>query len=91
MTKPELVDAVAKKTGMKKKDADAFVDVVLDSITEALQNKEQVSLVGFGTFDVRARAERAGRNPRTGEPITIPASSACVFRPGRKLREAVSE
>lgn len=90
MTKPELVDAVAGKTGMKKKDAEDAVNAVLDSITDTLNKKEQVSLVGFGTFDVRARGERMGRNPRTGEQITIPASTACVFRPGRKLREAVS-
>ena len=90
MTKPELVDSVAEKTGMKKKDAEDAVNAVLDSITDTLNKKEQVSLVGFGTFDVRARGERMGRNPRTGEQITIPASTACVFRPGRKLREAVS-
>lgn len=90
MTKPELVDAVAEKTGMKKKDASVAVEAILDSIAESLNKKEQVSLVGFGTFDVRAREERMGRNPRTGEQITIPASTACVFRPGRKLKEAVS-
>lgn len=89
MTKPELVDAVAAKTGMKKKDASMAIDAILDAITEALRKKEEVSLVGFGTFDVRARAERMGRNPRTGEPIKISASKVCVFRPGRKTREAV--
>jgi len=88
MTKPELIDAVAERTGMKKKDAAVAVDAVLDTITDSLSRSEQVSLVGFGTFDVRARAERTGRNPRTGEQITIPASNACVFRPGRKMREA---
>ena len=89
MTKPELVDEVAAKTGMKKKDAGTAVEAILDTIQEALNRKEEVSLVGFGTFDVRARGERMGRNPRTGEQITIPASTVCVFRPGRKLREAV--
>ena len=89
VTKPELVDAVAEKTGMKKKDAGVAVDAVIDTITETLGKKEEVSLVGFGTFDVRARSERMGRNPRTGEQITIPASTACVFRPGRKLKETV--
>ena len=89
MTKPELIDEVAAKTGMKKKDASAAVDAVLDTIQDTLNKKEEVSLVGFGTFDVRARGERMGRNPRTGEQITIPASTVCVFRPGRKLREAV--
>jgi len=89
MTKPELVDQVAAKTGMKKKDAAVAVDAVLETIQDTLNRKEQVSLVGFGTFDVRARGERMGRNPRTGEQITIPASTVCIFRPGRKLREAV--
>lgn len=90
MTKPELIDAVAEKTGMKKKDISSVVDATLDTITEALQSKQEVSLVGFGTFDVRARGERMGRNPRTGEQITIPATTTCAFRPGRKLRDAVS-
>ncbi len=89
MTKPELIDAVAERTGMKKKDAATVVDAVLDTITATLEKKEEISLVGFGTFDVRARAERMGRNPRTGEQITIPASTTCVFRPGRRLKEAV--
>jgi len=89
MTKPELVDQVAAKTGMKKKDAAVTVDAVLETIQDTLNRKEEVSLVGFGTFDVRARGERMGRNPRTGEQITIPASTVCIFRPGRKLREAV--
>lgn len=89
MTKPELVDQVAAKTGMKKKDAAVAVDAVLETIQDTLNRKEEVSLVGFGTFDVRARGERMGRNPRTGEQITIPASTVCIFRPGRKLREAV--
>lgn len=87
MTKPELIDAVAQRTGMKKKDAGLVIDTVLDVITETLGSKQEVSLVGFGTFDLRERAERAGRNPRTGEPITIPASTVCTFRPGRRLRE----
>ncbi|MHB0914036.1 MAG: HU family DNA-binding protein [Armatimonadota bacterium] len=89
MTKPELIDEVAARTGMKKKDAETSVNAVLDTITDTLGKQEQVSLVGFGTFDVRARAARMGRNPRTGEPIEIPASMACVFRPGRRMREAM--
>lgn len=89
MTKPELVDAVAQKTGMKKKDITATLDAILETIQVTLGNKEEVSLVGFGTFDVRTRGERMGRNPRTGEQITIPASTSCAFRPGRKLRESI--
>jgi DNA-binding protein HU-beta len=90
MNKPELIDAVAERTGMKKKDAATAVDAVLDTITDTLGRKEEVSLVGFGTFDVRERAERMGRNPRTGDQLTIPASTACVFRPGRKLKESAA-
>lgn len=90
MTKPELIDEVARKTGMKKKDVTTTVDAMLDTIVEALGSKDQVSLVGFGTFDVRTRGERMGRNPRTGEQITIPESTSCVFRPGRKMREGIS-
>ncbi len=89
MTKPELVDAVAKATGMKKTDAGIAVDAVFTAITDALSNKEQVSIAGFGTFDVRARAARVGRNPRTGEQINIPESMACVFRPGKRMKDAV--
>lgn len=90
MTKPELIDKVADTTGMKKKDVSSTLDAILDAITDALSRKEEVSLVGFGTFDIRERAERSGRNPRTGEQITIPAGTSCAFRPGRKLRDAVS-
>ena len=89
MTKPELISAVAEKTGMKKKDAASAIEAILDTIMKTLREKEQVSLVGFGTFDVRARAARVGRNPRTGEQIRIPATRVPVFRPGRRLREAV--
>lgn len=90
MTKPELIDAVAKRTGIKKKDADLIVNSIVDIITETLAKKEEVSLVGFGAFDVRQRGERKGRNPRTGEQITIPAGATCVFRPGRKVRDSMS-
>lgn len=90
MTKPELIADVAIRTGIKKKDAAMIVDAILDTMTDSLRRKQHVSLVGFGTFDVRARDERVGRNPRTGEQITIPASTACIFRPGRKLREALT-
>jgi len=89
MTKPELINAVAAKTGMKKKDTSTAIEAILDTITGTLGKKQPVSLVGFATFDVRTRRARAGRNPRTGERLTIPAGTVCVFRPGRKLREAV--
>lgn len=91
MTKPELVDAVAEKTGMKKKDAATAVDVVFDVIMDSLNKQESVSLAGFGTFDVRAREARMGRNPRTGEEIQIAACTVPVFRAGRRLRECVQK
>ncbi|HEY3298502.1 MAG TPA: HU family DNA-binding protein [Armatimonadota bacterium] len=91
MTKPELISAVAARTGKTKNVTAMMVDAVLDTITDTLSNKEQVSLVGFGTFDVRTRGERPGRNPRTAEKITIPASTVCVFRTGRRLRDAVGQ
>jgi len=89
MTKPELVDEVAARTGMKKRDASLAVNAVLDGITEALKRGDSVQLVGFGTFEVRQREARMGRNPRTGEPIQIAASKSPAFRPGRQLRSAL--
>jgi DNA-binding protein HU-beta len=90
MTKPELVDVVARSTGMRKSDASNAVDAVFTAITEALGNSERVSIAGFGTFGVRTRAARMGRNPRTGERISIPAGAACVFRPGKRTRDAMA-
>lgn len=90
MTKPELVDAVARATGMKKSDAGNAVNAVFTAIMDAIGNHEQAAIAGFGTFDVRTRAARTGRNPRTGEQISIPESRACVFRPGKGIRDAVS-
>lgn len=89
MTKPELIRAVAAQTGMKKKDVGLVVESALDTIARTLKSKQRVSLVGFGTFNVRERRARVGRNPRTGAQIRIPAGTSCVFRPGRKLREMV--
>ena len=81
MNKTELITAVAEKTGMSKKDADSAVNAVLDTIIEAVACEEKVQIVGFGTFEVRARSERQGRDPRTNSPITIPASKvpACLL------------
>jgi len=75
MKKAEFVDAVAEKGGMQKSDAAAAVDAVLDTITDTLKAGDQITLVGFGTFLVRKREARAGRNPRTGDTIQIPASN----------------
>ena len=87
--KQELVDSVAKATGLTKKDATAAVDAVFTSIEEALKNGEKVQLIGFGNFEVRDRAARKGRNPQTGAEIEIPASKVPAFTPGKALKEAV--
>ena len=90
MNKGELVDAVAAAAGLSKGDASKAVDAVLDTITGTLANGGSVSLVGFGTFSFKARAARAGRNPRTGETIQIPASNVPGFKAGKALKDAVN-
>lgn len=89
MNKQELVASVAEKTGLTKKDAEKAINAVVDSIKEALNQGDKVSLVGFGTFEVRDRAARSGRNPQTGDPIRIPAGKVPAFRPGKELKESV--
>ena len=91
MTKVELINAIAEQAGLSKKDADAALKAVVNTITDALKKGEKVQLVGFGTFEVRARGERTGRNPRTKETITIPASKAPAFKAGKALKDAVSK
>ena len=90
MTKTELISVVAEKTGFSKKDADKAVAAVLDSISEALAGGEKIQLVGFGTFEVRDRAAREGKNPATGEKITIAATKVPAFKAGKALKDAVS-
>lgn len=90
MNKSELVDAVATATNGTKADAQAHLDAVLDSITDALQKGDKVSLTGFGTFEVRHRAARTGRNPQTGETIQVKASKAPAFKAGKGLKDAVN-
>ena len=90
MNKTELIAAVAEKTGLSKKDSDAAVAAMVDVITESLVQGEKVQLVGFGSFEVKSRAERMGRNPQTKEPIPIPASKAPVFKAGKALKDAVA-
>ncbi len=87
--KQELVDSVAKATGLTKKDAIASVDAVFASIEAALKKGEKVQLIGFGNFEVRDRAARKGRNPQTGEEIEIAASKVPAFKPGKALKDAV--
>lgn len=91
MTKAELISAVAQKAELSKKDSDKAVSAVMDVITEALASGDKVSLVGFGTFEVKARAERKGINPRTKEEITIAASKLPSFKAGKALKDAVSK
>lgn len=89
MNKSELVDLVAEKTEMSKKDSEEAVKAVLTSITEGLTRGDKVQLVGFGTFEVRSRKEREGRNPATGEKIKIKALKVPAFKPGKALKEKV--
>ncbi|MGD9842197.1 MAG: HU family DNA-binding protein [Steroidobacteraceae bacterium] len=90
MNKSELVDAVSGATGLAKTDAARAVDAVFDTITATLKAGDSVALVGFGTFAVKARAARTGRNPRTGEPINIAASNMPVFKAGKGIKDAVN-
>lgn len=90
MNKTELINAVARSTGTTRKEAEAAVCAALEAMTEALKRGEKVQLVGFGGFEVKERAARAARNPRTGEEIEIAASKAVTFRPGKTLKEALN-
>ena len=90
MNKSQLISAVAEKTGLKKKEAEAAVVAVLEAVEASLVNEEKVQLFGFGTFSVDKRAERQGRNPATGESITIPASKLVKFAPASALKEKVN-
>ena len=89
MTKAEFISAVAEKAEISKKDADAVVNAVIESITEALKDGDKVSLVGFGTFEVKERSARTGMNPRTKEVIEIPATKSPSFKAGSAFKEAV--
>jgi len=89
MNKTELVNAIAQKTGLSKKNSEAALNGFIASVEEALQKGEKVVLVGFGTFEVRQRAERKGRNPQTKKEIIIPACKTHVFKAGKGLKEKV--
>ncbi|HYE35724.1 HU family DNA-binding protein [Methylocaldum sp.] len=90
MNKAELIDAIAKSAELTKADAGRALDGMIDAITVALKNGETVSLVGFGSFGVKERAERQGRNPQTGNTITIKAAKIPSFKAGKALKDAVS-
>ena len=90
MNKSELIDAVANAADLNKADASRAVDGVIAAVTEAMKSGDQVTIVGFGTFLVRERGARTGRNPRTGESIQIAASKAPAFKAGKALKDAVN-
>lgn len=90
MNKTELINAVAEAANLSKKDAAAAVAAVTDTIATALKNGEKVQLIGFGTFEVKARAERACRNPKTGETVIAPAAKRPVFTAGKALKDSVN-
>jgi DNA-binding protein HU-beta len=91
MNKTELIAAVAEKAGMSKKDADTAVNAMIDTIVNTVANEEKVQIVGFGTFEIRNRSERQGRDPRTNSPITIPASKVPAFKAGKAFKDAASK
>ena len=91
MNKPELIAAIAAKTGETKKDAEATLNAFVNVVSETLAKGDKVQLVGFGSFEVRKRAARKGRNPQTKEEIKIPASKAPVFKAGKALKDLVNK
>ena len=91
MNKTELINAVAEKADLSKKDAEAAITAMVDAITEALAQEEKVQLVGFGSFEVKTRAARVGRNPKTGEEIPIAEAKPPVFKAGKALKDAVAQ
>lgn len=91
MNKSDLVNAIAKNEGMEKKNAEKAVNAVIAAVSDSLARGEKVQLIGFGTFEVRDRAEKRARNPRTGEAVTVPAVKVPVFRAGAALKEKVAK
>jgi DNA-binding protein HU-beta len=91
VNKSDLIDAIASAADINKSDAGRALDAVIDSITDTLKKGDQVSLVGFGTFSVKHRAAREGRNPQTGQTIQIKASNVPGFKAGKALKDAVNE
>jgi len=91
VNKTELVASVAEKAGMTKKDAEKAINALFASIEGALAKKDKVQIIGFGTFEVKSRGARKGRNPQTGKEITIPASKTPVFKAGKGLKDSVNK
>jgi len=91
MTKAELVEDVARAAELTKKDAERLVEIVFESIIETLNQGEKIELRGFGSFRVRERGARRGRNPKTGDPVNIPAKRDPYFKPGKELKELIND
>lgn len=91
MNKMELITAIAEKSGLSRKDAEKALSAVVESISEALRAGDKVQLIGFGSFEVKSREARVGRNPKTREEIQIPASKTPVFKAGKALKDKVAE
>ncbi|MEZ5428105.1 MAG: HU family DNA-binding protein [Pyrinomonadaceae bacterium] len=91
MTKADLVEKVAKEAEMTKKDAEKLVEIIFDSIVTTLNQGEKIELRGFGSFRVRERNARKGRNPKTGEAVKIPAKRVAYFKPGKDLKELINK
>ena len=90
MTKADLVEIVAAEADMTKKDVEQLVEIIFDSIVTTLNKGEKIELRGFGSFRVRERNARKGRNPKTGEPVEIPAKRVAYFKPGKDLKEIIN-
>ena len=89
MNKSELVEVIAQKSHLTKKDCESAPNALIAAITDALKSGDRVQLVGFGVFEVKQRAARTARNPKTNEPVVIPASKLPMFKPGKALKEAI--
>lgn len=89
MNKMELVSAMAEKSGLSKKDCEAALNAMTEAVTDALKEDDKVQLVGFGSFEAKKRAARMGRNPRTNEPVEIPAAKLPVFKAGKALKDSI--
>jgi DNA-binding protein HU-beta len=91
MNKSDLLDSMVEKSGLSKKDAEKSLNAFIESVEEMLMEGGKVQLIGFGSFEVKERAERKGRNPQTGAEITIPASKSPVFKVGKALKDSVNK
>lgn len=91
MTKADLVEIVAEEAEMTKKDVEQLIEIIFESIVDSLNKGEKIELRGFGSFRVRHRNARKGRNPKTGEPVEIPAKRVAYFKPGKDLKDMINE